>query len=197
MKTISDPVTFPKELAALINAVMSSDNFTHASWDREDLADLRRHVREHYRNEQRLSCAYCMNPVSNRAVANAPIEYIVPKSLYPHFMFEPRNLCVICADCNEIKRDQEVVAPLDPLLKKRKLYPALSSLFRIVHPHFDVYEDHIAKAKRIYIPLSEKGNWTIYACKLNRFYMRFGKCEELIDDIEVIEAEELFFEQGH
>jgi len=60
----------------------------------------------------------------------------------------------------------------------------------IVHPHFDDYDDHIIKANRIYIDRTLKGHWTIGACALNRFYHTFGMCEELVEDLDLIQMEE-------
>jgi len=102
-------------------------------------------------------------------------------------MFEPKNLCVVCADCNEIKREQEVAnEEPDPVHngKTRKLYPRSSRSFRIVHPHFDVWEKHIQKFGPVFADKTDKGHFTIGACKLNRYLRKFG-WESDYDDEEI------------
>ncbi|WP_430539382.1 HNH endonuclease [Luteibacter jiangsuensis] len=165
-------------------------------WESEALLHVRRHVREYYREAQRLKCAYCGNQVSSRSAVAAPIEHIVPKSEHPRFMFEPRNLCVVCADCNEYKSNKATTQSELVLAKKRVRYPTKTDAFRVVHPHYDTYEEHIFKSGRIYLPLTPKGSWTIYVCELNRFFIRFGRCDELISDIELVKMQEKFFSES-
>ncbi|WP_265169730.1 hypothetical protein [Pseudomonas solani] len=134
-----------------------------------------------------------MNPIASISANGANIEHIIPKSKKIEFIFEPKNLCVICPDCNEVKRSQEVTGDEPNPLKRNAIqYPRTSGAFKIVHPHFDNYSEHIIHANRIYIDITPKGHWTIGACKLNRFYHRFGVCEELVEDVALIEEEEAF-----
>lgn len=193
MALINTAVQYSEASLELIRNKRSAIDFTHLSWGDEDLQPVRREVREHYRNEQRLRCAYCLGPVSDRAAEGAPIDHIVPKSLNLHFVFEGRNLCVTCPDCNAIKNSRQVLTeydePVDPSVRR---YPRSSRAFKIVHPHFDEYSEHIYKADKVYIDLSSKGLWTIGVCKLNRFFHRFGVSDELLGSIETIEQEERF-----
>ncbi|EIM13552.1 HNH endonuclease [Pseudomonas chlororaphis] len=195
MPIINDAVTLSEEALSLIQGKMQAEDFSHESWSDEDLLPVRREIREFYRNAQRLVCVYCLGPVSNRSAAGAPIEHIVPKSQHPGFMFEPKNLCVICPDCNEYKSKRETLA--DPvLIASRVNYPTNTDLFRIVHPHYDEYHEHIFKCERLYVECSDKGGYTIYACNLNRFYRRFGRCDELVNDVALVQQSERFYEEG-
>jgi uncharacterized protein (TIGR02646 family) len=193
MALIRELVSFDEAMTVLISRLGESKNYSSEMWELESLMSVRKHVRNHYRNAQRLKCAYCAEVVGTRSAASAPIEHIVPRSTHPRFMFEPRNLCVTCADCNEYKNNKAVTRSEEVLSRKGVRYPTQTDAFRVVHPHFDVYDKHIYKSGRVYIPLSPKGNWTIYACELNRFFMRFGRCEELIADVDVIEMQGRFF----
>lgn len=174
----------------------SDPGFSHMSWSDADLQLLRAEVRNHYRHEQRLQCVYCQEPIGVRAAHAAPIEHIVPKSEYLDFIFEPRNLCVVCPDCNEYKGKGEVLC--EPIISgaRRRRYPTASSSFRIIHPHIDEYEEHIIKANRIYVDITPKGHFTIGLCKLNRFFHHFGACDEFVNDVKLAEANELFFKDG-
>jgi len=177
MADIKTPITYPKPVATFLNDKLNDANFTHENWGDDDLKDYRRLVRNHYRNEQIGSCAFCKGPVSLRSASNCHIEHIVPKSKRKEFIFEPKNLCVICADCNEIKRSQEIEATIPDTLtngSKAKLYPRSSKAFLIVHPHFDDWDDHIIRFGKLYVDLSDKGVFTIGACVLNRELRKFG-----------------------
>lgn len=180
-------------MEALISRKESSPDFSHTNWGDDDLLILRQKIRNFYRKEQKLCCVYCDNPISAISPDGAHIEHIVPKSLYKDFIFTPVNLCVICPDCNQCKSNNEVLQ--NPLKRTGiKKYPRSSGAFKIVHPHFDVYSDHIIKAHRIYVDLTPKGHWTIGACKLNRFYHLFGVCDEFLDDTNIIRSNENFHE---
>lgn len=196
MPIINESVAYNEECLAIIAAKNADPHFMHTNWGDDDLQGLRSEVRNHYRNVQRLTCAYCQERIGVRAAHAAPIEHIVPKSQYLEFIFEPKNLCVICPDCNEYKGKNEVMH--EPVIKgpRRTRYPTVSSAFQIVHPHFDDYTTHIIKANRVYVDRTPKGHYTIGICKLNRFFQYFGACDEFINDAELAEANDLFFSTG-
>ena len=195
MPTIENPIVLSDASLALIEQKKATANFSHTNWGDEDLQPVRREIREHYRNVQRLVCVYCLGSVSAHSAVGAPVEHIVPKSQHLHFMFEPENLCVICPDCNKFKSNRESL--VNPVLTANRVnYPKNSALYRIVHPHFDSYSNHIAKFNRLYVECSDKGGYTIYICNLNRFFRRFGRCDELVNDVALVEQAERFFEDG-
>lgn len=168
----------------LIKAKISAPGFTHKNWSDDDLAGIRKSLRDHYRIEQTGVCCFCRNTVSLQSALNSHVEHIAPKSLYKDFMFNPKNLCVICTDCNEIKRNQEVFDKVPDTVtagQTRRRYPYASSAFRIVHPHIDEYDDHILQVDKLYVDLTSKGHFTIGACGLNRFVHEFGWDQELIN----------------
>lgn len=192
MPDISTPVSFSVDMEKTISSKTATATFTYHEWGTDDLLALRCHVRNHYRTIQRGSCAYCKRDVSLQAAENCHVEHIAPKSKYLCFIFEPKNLCVICADCNVIKREQEVLQnEPDPVVKggSRKQYPRSSSAFKIVHPHFDVYEDHIEVFDTFYVDKSDKGHFTIGSCNLNRKLRKFGWVAEYDDAVVAAAAE--------
>lgn len=187
MSDIKSSVTFTSDLLQIIASKIGSPTFTHRDWGSPDLEVVRSYVRDHYRSVQNGFCAYCKGVVSIQSASNCHVEHIAPKSKYQNFMFEPKNLCVVCADCNEIKREQEVAnKEPDPVQKgkSRKLYPRSSSAFKIVHPHFDVWGQHIQKFGAFFADKTDKGHFTIGACKLNRHLRKFG-WESDYDDAEI------------
>lgn len=187
MSDIKSPVTFTSDLLQTIASKMESPLYTHRDWGAPELEVVRSYVRNHYRTEQNGFCAYCKGVVSIQSANNCHVEHIAPKSKYQNFMFEPKNLCVVCADCNEIKRELEVANEEPDTLQKgkgKKRYPRTSSAFKIVHPHFDVWEQHIQKFGSFFGDKTDKGHFTIGACKLNRHLRRFG-WESEYDDAEI------------
>lgn len=187
MSDIKSPVSFTNALSKIIASKTGSSTFSHLDWGSPELEVVRSHIRAHYRVAQKGVCAYCKGLVSIQSASNCHVEHIAPKSKYQRFMFEPKNLCVVCADCNEIKREQEVNSEEpDPLGKGKgqTLYPRSSGAFKIVHPHFDVWDHHIQKFGPYFGDKTDKGHFTIGACKLNRHLRKFG-WESDYDDAEI------------
>ncbi|MBK5374271.1 HNH endonuclease [Pseudomonas sp. TH43] len=196
MPIINAPVVLSDASLAIIEAKTSDPDFSHTSWNDADLESVRCEVRNHYRDVQRLTCVYCQGAVSQRSAFGAPVEHIVPKSQHLGFMFEPKNMCVICPDCNEYKGKREVL--VEPVLVANRVnYPVNPAAFRIMHPHYDEYDENIMRANRVYIECSDKGGYTIYICNLNRFFRRFGRCDEFVNDAELVQKSERFYSEGH
>lgn len=184
MAQISEPIKFSKEEEKLIKSKFNNPAFTHTDWSSDDLEKIRSSIREFYRDKQKGICAYCLNDISIQSAANCHVEHIAPKSKFLKFIFEPKNLCVVCADCNEIKRNKEVENKEEITTKKEdpKLYPRSSNSFLIVHPHYDNHHEHIEKFGKYFFDITEKGHFTIGACVLNRRLRKFGWEEQIIDE---------------
>lgn len=199
MPLIDEEFSFNREQQDLINQKLADDDFVHSHWGSDDLQDIRSSLRRFYRRKQLGKCAFCLNEVSFISAANAQVEHIAPKSLHRQFIFEPKNLCVICSDCNTIKRDQEVLNEVPETVNNpdgRVRYPTVSSAFKIVHPHFDDYQLHIIKRGKVYVDRTPKGQFTISACKLNRFFHQFGFEEDFVDDDVLIDLMTNFIQSG-
>lgn len=184
MAEIDTAIKYSPEQLKVIERKLNDVNFTHSEWSSDDLQNLRSGIRDFYRIKQNGKCAYCQNDISIRSAANCHVEHIIPKSIILKFIFEPKNLCVICADCNEIKRNKEVLnnEQITTVNKTPKQYPRASNSFLIVHPHFDNYNDHIEKFGQYFFDKTNKGHFTIGACLLNRRLREFGWEEQVIDE---------------
>lgn len=163
---ITDIVQYSEESQRIVDRYNNDrQSQDHNYWSSDEVTVVKREVKSHYKTVQRLTCVYCKKnfPVQHSGVWD--IEHIVPKSLSPQFMFTPKNLCVVCKDCNTEKSNKNV-------LVNRALvnYPQRSEAFVIVHPHFDNYDEHIGiHLGKIYSPKSDKGRKTIEFCGLLRF----------------------------
>lgn len=176
----------------------SLKDISNFDWDDLENLDLRNEIRTFYRLEQRGVCSYCRQSVSVVFATNCHIEHIAPKSMYPEYIFEPKNLCVICADCNQIKRNQETIGIIPDTIKKKykTKYPDKSEDFFIIHPHFDNYDDHIMIINGFYIDkASKKGNFTIGACLLNRKFLVFDWNLDLVEESELLEDFNYYIEE--
>ncbi|MGD4551572.1 HNH endonuclease [Xanthomonas citri pv. citri] len=191
---IDEPVVFSADALNRIATARAHPAYDHTMWSDATLEPVRVEVRDHYRRVQRLACAYCLNLLSIRSAMGSPVEHIAPKAMYLGYMFEPLNLCVCCPDCNEYKSNREV--HVDPPIKGYLpvAYPNDPEKFRIVHPHFDEYSQHIRRAGILYIPLSEKGSCTFYVCHLGRYLSELGMTEELFNDLNAVMQRHRFHE---
>lgn len=198
MPDISNTIVYSKLTEKLISTKTSLP-FDHTNWSDDDLQSLRKEIRDFYKIEQKGICSYCKQTVSLVSVANCHVEHVVPKSLHLEFIFTPKNLCVICADCNQIKRDQETLGEIPETMTKadeRKRYPTSGNSFKIIHPHFDDYDSHILIVNGYYIDRgSKKGNFTIGACNLNRKLGMFGWEPEFIDDTQLVSEMSFFIKE--
>lgn len=188
MPEIKSHISISEDSLKKISNKVNCNDFSYKSWNDEDLITVRKEIRDFYRIEQKGICCYCRKEVSLTSSLNCHVEHIVPKSLHEEYMFEPKNLCVVCADCNEIKREQETLGTIPETIKNansRKRYPHSSNSFLIVHPHFDLWDEHILVFNDLYVDKTTKGHFTIGACRLNRKLHKFGWEEFTIDDKEM------------
>jgi uncharacterized protein (TIGR02646 family) len=190
MARLLTAIAFSESAQKLIGKFNIDHFFDHKIWDTQDLEELRKEIRDFYRIEQKAICSYCRQVISIVFPTNAHIEHIAPKSIHPEYIFEAKNLCVICSDCNQIKRDQETINEIPDTIKKKykTKYPDKPEDFFIVHPHFDDYDKHILIINGFYVDNdSKKGNFTIGACRLNRKLSITGWESEVVEETEIIE----------
>ncbi|WP_044101598.1 HNH endonuclease [Acinetobacter pittii] len=187
----------PSELKSFID---SYDKINYQIWNDEEnnnVKTFRSLIRNHYLLNQKLTCFYCRQYIFSTNGLHWQVEHILPKSLFPQFLFEPKNLIVICPRCNGEKGDQ------NPHVKgnqgrSQKSYPSKSGRFTIVHPLYDAYQDHITRIPAQHCDYPDhyflqarttKGKATVRMCYLDRFTQEFagfpdlkGKQVECLDD---------------
>ncbi|OHT23355.1 hypothetical protein A3Q29_21080 [Providencia stuartii] len=197
MPDIMNPISYTSLSLDIIKSKKENKNFNYKDWGDESLTTLRTEIRNYYKKTQNGVCVYCQNSISIISPLNCHVEHIAPKSLYEKFIFEPRNLCVVCADCNTIKREQEVHNENeDVMTNKFTNYPRSSKAFKIYHPHFDIWAEHIICFNGIYADITDKGANTIRICKLNRRLREFGVDERFINHPEVFHVANQLLQNG-
>lgn len=145
------------------------------SWSDEKYSHVRKTIKDHYLKEQDYTCFFCRQRIVVKSNRAWDAEHIISRSTHPRFMFEPKNLCISCPDCNNEKRDGGVLDRED-----RVRFPMNSKAYKIVHPHFDSYDEHldvivVGKLYRIKTPKG-RGTYRIYG--LDRFMIDAGLCRE-------------------
>jgi hypothetical protein len=188
---INEPVAFSDAAIVVINAWEGRPERDKVSqyWSSDEVDFIRGEAKDYYKKIQQYECCYCRHTITIKHSGVWDIEHIVSRSENVGFMFNPKNLCVACKDCNGIKSDTKVL--VNPAAKH---YPTRSDSFRIVHAHLDPYEIHIDNFRgRIYLPKSRKGEFTIATCRLNRFYYEELGYDPLVenDDYIMLLAERL------
>ena len=139
---------------------------------KKGVESFKNNMRKDMYEKQNKLCAYCRIHVP---LACVPMhrEHIVYKDAHPQWMFLPQNLCVACPVCNDYKGTEEVL--VNNTIKE---YPKDGRGFKIIHPMYDKYSDHIELVGGIlYRGKTSKGRFTIKTCHL----YRVGLAEERVD----------------
>lgn len=133
-------------------------------------------IKKHYLKAQDYTCPYCRQRIVVDHLAVWDAEHIISKDENPQFMFEPKNLCVSCKDCNKSKAAKTVLVKPSKTLRKLPVDP---DAYTYCHPHFHIYSQHIrvVEVAGFYMPLTERGIALIETCGLLRFVLKFGGYE--------------------
>lgn len=152
------------------------------NWDskRKFIKSFKENLREDMYEKQNELCAFCRIHVPLSCVPMHR-EHIVYKDEHPQWMFLPENLCIACPLSNEFKGTTEVLA--NP---NTKTYPRNGSGFKIIHPLYDRYSEHVDLIGGIlYRGKTDKGRFTIATCHLYRVKL----AEERVTQLKIEENE--------
>ena len=155
----------PTKDEKLAIAKLEATGFKAKNWDsqRKFIKSFKENLREDMYEKQNGRCAFCRIYVPLSCVPMHR-EHIVYKDEHPQWMFLPENLCIACPLCNEFKGTKEVLT--NP---QAKVYPKNSRGFKIIHPLYDKYSEHIELIGGIlYRGKTDKGRFTIETCHLYR-----------------------------
>jgi len=155
---IMEPYTLSKNEEKTIK-----ENFqSHKDWEKGVFDSIKSNIISDLRNKQNNECCYCRTELGFDMKA-VDIEHIIPKSKYPKFTFNTKNLALSCPGCNTNKSSKNV------LHKPIILYPRSGANITIIHAHFDDYSTSInIHDGAIFEGRDDKGCETIKLCKLYR-----------------------------
>lgn len=162
------------------------DWMDHTFWNVtcDENKEIRKEVREYYREQQRFHCAYCNRLRQDFNGGQWDIDHIIPKQSHPQYLYTPKNLTVTCKDCNGKKSKKNVLAEN---IDASDYYPITQESYIIIHPHFDNYTDNIVCAYNpdgmiYHRPLTDKGKKTFEICGLIRFTEMITGTSEIINE---------------
>ncbi|CUK15937.1 HNH endonuclease [Achromobacter xylosoxidans] len=169
----ADPLTQLTTLNAVEHGTLKTDGAqSHHLWSdtqyqhRQLVDKFRAEVKDHYFWHQGYRCCYCSTELQpNARVYDA--EHILDKSGFPEFMFHPENIAVACVICNTHKSAKSVLS--DDTVRPLTI-PALSTDYKILHPHFDEWDHHLSfdeLGRIVPVPGSTKGPETISICAMD------------------------------
>lgn len=161
---VLNPIVYSAASAALVSLYDADPDKLPKYWSEKGVNPVRKEIKTHYLREQQHLCCYCGIPDPATHGLDWDVEHIVPQKRHPRFLFTQLNLSVACRECNGSKGAKETL--VDPSALE---YPSTSEAFRVVHPHFDEWSDHILRDHLTFASFSDKGSWTIKECRLNRF----------------------------
>lgn len=196
---ITVAVTYPLEDQMLVSAFdeLEPDEQHGSYWSDPALDDLRSRVKTYYIAAQGYRCCYCNRHLGTDNHRMWDVEHVASRVDHPRFMFEPHNLAAACPDCNMRKSEKDPIINKEALVNKNlKKYPMKSASFRICHPHFDVFEDHIYQRGMVYLGKTDKGKNTIYACDLLRFAQKYIEWENSAADTRFEKEIDTVFNDG-
>ena len=145
-------------------------------WTKDSLNNIKSSLRNHLLVWQLGQCCYCRQKIGC-GQRESDLEHIVDKSGHWEFGFMPQNIALCCPACNSIKTNQEVL--IDEKVNILE-YPTEGASFKIVHPYFDRYSDHILiLAGSVYQSKTVKGANLIAMCHLFRLASVEEKAKKL------------------
>lgn len=163
---VQEPYQLKEEEKKAIRELEEKEQgFVADDWDsgKTYIKSFKKNFRKDMYKKQNELCVYCRIH-SPSACVPMHIEHIVYKDKHPQWMFLPENLCIACPLCNEYKGTSEVLT--NP---QTKIYPKTSNGFKIIHPLYDIYSEHIELLGGIlYRGKTDKGIFTINTCHLYR-----------------------------
>lgn len=133
------PVLDNADIAIIEQAIAAGGKI----WENDILDPVKAKIKAHYRAVLNENCCYCRRDTTDEFNMVLDIEHVLPKSLYPTFMFTPFNLSVSCKRCNmEIKKDKVT------FLFNTAIPPTNAednNNYKLIHPNLDPYEHHLTK----------------------------------------------------
>lgn len=143
-------------------------------WDDNTLNNVKKKIKDHYRGINGGKCCYCRKCFVGEFSMVIDIEHVLPKSIFPDFIFDSFNLNIACKRCNMSIKGQRT----DFLVNEKTIHlnPQQSDQYKFIHPNLDNYEDNLqhlvvvigSKELIKYIPRKPKGTYTYEYFKLEQ-----------------------------
>lgn len=111
-------------------------------WDQGEAEGIKKKIKDHLILKEIAFCCYCQIPMDEWHRMTIDIEHVLPKSVFPEFTFEIKNLNVSCKRCNmQIKGDDHSFY----IGERGQATEFASAHYKFVHPNLDSYEQHLVR----------------------------------------------------
>lgn len=133
-----------------------------------DSSDIKARMKKAMMYGQRLRCCYCrrFQDTTNSLVWD--LEHILCELHYPQFFAVADNLAIACKQCNNAKKQTDVLLPQPRPEPRIADLPTASASYSIPHPRLDNWSDWLRHINfLIYSSETDKGLELIKVCKLN------------------------------
>jgi len=135
---------FDFETRKMLRDVMAQDE----PWAANEISNLKRQVKELLKQKQGQTCCYCCRDIQGEFNLVLDLEHVLPKSVYPHYIFTPKNIAVSCKRCNMQfkKKDDDFVVDAFKFQGSNGEIRILfdKDAFLLVHPNLENWEDHLS-----------------------------------------------------
>jgi len=127
------------EIVAMRDASLAG----HTAWDKNArLKTLKRKIKKFGKIKTANQCCYCMSNNYGEFAMVLDIEHILPKSIFPKYMFTGKNLAISCKRCNmQIKKADVSFLAHHITGTSRRVFR--SRYYSFIHPNLDFYESHL------------------------------------------------------
>lgn len=163
-----------------INAIKEAVQAGHKSWSDKDFKELKTlkvvkdKIKDFHIQATDERCCYCGGNIHNVHRVTLDIEHILPKSIFPQYMFTTKNLSISCKRCNLTMKGTKVNFLTSDFNDKHIFR---SKYYKFIHPNLDNYDAHLLldvlqRGSKIMIKYrvqgsSTKGSYTYSYFKLN------------------------------
>lgn len=141
-------------------------------WNSSCVGAFKQELKKHLIENQKNRCCYCLKSLQHESERSKHIEHILPKSIFPSYMFDYYNLAISCVRCNSDIKGTNTDFLSDQLDNYRnntnwsyKVYSR--DIYRIIHPHLDKINNHLT------MKIVTKDNRTYHFYKLKTEKSRY------------------------
>lgn len=127
-------LTFTSEEKALIVTLS-----VPGGWDDALAEPIKTKIKSHLLTQGDL-CCYCLRSMHGWHRMTIDVEHVLPKSPYPLFTFEPKNLNLSCKRCNMRIKGERVSFFLGTTSTAAQF---ISGEYSFIHPNLDDFDKHI------------------------------------------------------
>ncbi|MFA6740490.1 MAG: hypothetical protein WCR78_03265 [Arcobacteraceae bacterium] len=129
-----------------INAIKEAVKEGHQSWSDKNFKEVKTlkvvkdKIKDFHIQTTDERCCYCGSNIHNFHRITLDIEHILPKSIFPQYMFTTKNLSIACKRCNMTIKGTKINFLTSDFNAKHIFR---SKYYKFIHPNLDNYDAHL------------------------------------------------------